>query len=88
MLLAGRVAVVTGGGRGIGRAIARRFAAEGSAVLVTARTEGEVRSVAGEIAALGGKSAYLVADVALEQDCSAIVAAARAAVGFLSTFWR
>jgi 2-hydroxycyclohexanecarboxyl-CoA dehydrogenase len=81
MMLAGRAAVVTGGGRGIGRAIARRFAAEGSPVLVTARTEAEVRSVAGEIAAQGGKSAWLAADVALEKDCAAIIAAAESQLG-------
>jgi meso-butanediol dehydrogenase / (S,S)-butanediol dehydrogenase / diacetyl reductase len=81
MLLAGRVAIVTGAGRGIGRGIALRFAAEGAAVLVTARTESEVRRVAAEIAGQGGKSAWLVADVAEEGDCSAIVAAAHNELG-------
>src|SRR5579864_5683083 len=81
MLLAGKVAVVTGGGRGIGRAIARRFAAEGAAVLVTARTESEIRAVVAEIAAQGGRAASVVADVARESDCARIIAAAEQQLG-------
>src|ERR1700685_1136331 len=81
MLLRGRVAIVTGAGRGIGRAIALRFAAEGAAVFVTARTESEIRGGAEEIAQQGGRSAWLAADVAMEEDCSAIVAAAERELG-------
>ncbi len=81
MLLKGQVAVVTGGGRGIGRAIARRFAAEGAAVLVAARTASEVQGVAGEIQKAGGHAAWLAADVSREADCARIVAAARASFG-------
>ena len=56
MLLKGQVALVTGGGRGIGRAIARKFAAEGASVVVTARTDDEIQQVAIEIQNAGGKS--------------------------------
>jgi NAD(P)-dependent dehydrogenase (short-subunit alcohol dehydrogenase family) len=83
MLLSGQVAVVTGGGRGIGRAIARRFAAEGASVLVTSRTEAQADSVAKEIQAQGGKAAYVAADVGREADCERIMRAAREALGLI-----
>ena len=81
MLLQGQVSIVTGSGRGIGRAIARRFAAEGAAVLVTARSAKEIEAVAGEIHAAGGRAAAVAADVAREADCQRIVNAARAQFG-------
>jgi NAD(P)-dependent dehydrogenase (short-subunit alcohol dehydrogenase family) len=81
MLLRGQVAIVTGGGRGIGRAIARRFAAEGASVVVTARSENEIREVVAEIEGAGGKAAAVQADLGREADCKKIVDGARAAFG-------
>ncbi|MFD8796313.1 SDR family NAD(P)-dependent oxidoreductase, partial [Streptomyces vinaceus] len=59
--------VVTGGGRGIGRAVALGFAERGARVALMARTAAQVESVAAEIEALGAESLALPADVADEQ---------------------
>jgi 3-oxoacyl-[acyl-carrier protein] reductase len=63
--LSGKVAVVTGAGRNIGRAIARELAAAGAAVVVNVRSnKAEADSVVSEIEAAGGKAAVHVGDVA------------------------
>jgi NAD(P)-dependent dehydrogenase (short-subunit alcohol dehydrogenase family) len=69
MLLKDQRAIITGGGRGIGRAIARRFAREGAQVLVAARTSAEVNAVAEEIRAAGGQAARVAADVSRQDGC-------------------
>jgi 3-oxoacyl-[acyl-carrier protein] reductase len=71
--LANQVAVVTGAGRGIGRAIALKFAAEGADVVVVSRTAENSEKVAAEIRALGRKAWAFAVDVA---DSAAISAAA------------
>jgi NAD(P)-dependent dehydrogenase (short-subunit alcohol dehydrogenase family) len=69
----GRHVLVTGGGRGIGEATARRFAAEGADVLVLSRTEAEVAGVAASIRADGGNAWHQVGDVARAADVDRIV---------------
>jgi NAD(P)-dependent dehydrogenase (short-subunit alcohol dehydrogenase family) len=73
MLLAKKVAVITGGGRGIGRAMALKFAGEGAAVMVAARTESEIEAVAQEVREAGGSAAAFPADVADEKHCERLI---------------
>ena len=70
-MLNGRVALVTGGGRGIGRAIALAFAKEGARVAVAARTQEQVAAVAEEI---GGGARALVCDVSSPQSVAEMFA--------------
>ena len=81
MLLEKKVALITGSGRGIGRAISLLFAKEGASVFLTARTEAELAGVAREIASQGGKVAYLCADLARTQDVERVFAKAQGMFG-------
>ncbi|MFI0088074.1 SDR family NAD(P)-dependent oxidoreductase [Streptomyces bobili] len=63
-LLAGKVAFITGAGRGIGAAAARLFAREGALVLLAARTESQLKAVSEEIRAAGGTADHVACDLA------------------------
>ena len=81
----GKVAIVTGSTRGIGRATALRFAREGARVVVTGRTEDAGRAVEEEIRAAGGDAVFVPTDLAREEDVVAMVATAMERYGALTT---
>lgn len=84
MLLQNKVALVTGSGRGIGRAISRLFASEGASVFLTARTESELKITTGEInsvspsnSSASTQAAYVAADLTRADDCARVFTEAR-----------
>ncbi len=70
--LSGRVAVVTGAGRGLGRAIAEGLAGCGAELVLCGRTESTLAEAAAAIAAAGGIAHHLTADVSQERDILAL----------------
>lgn len=72
--LQGKVALITGAGKGIGKAVAIALAKEGVHVGLTARTESAVKAVADEITALGVKAAFATADVSNRAEVEVAVA--------------
>ena len=76
-----RKVVLSGGGRGIGEATARRFAAEGAEVLLVARSIAEIEAVAASIVESGGQAWSHAGDVSVPGQVDAVVAAAQARWG-------
>jgi 3-oxoacyl-[acyl-carrier protein] reductase len=85
MRLTGRVAIVTGSTRGIGRACALRFAEAGARVVVTGRTADAGRAVEEAITAAGGEALYVRTDLADESDVVAMVDGAVDRFGTVTT---
>jgi NAD(P)-dependent dehydrogenase (short-subunit alcohol dehydrogenase family) len=79
--LKGQVAIVTGGGRGFGRAIAKRYAAEGAKVLVTARSKNQLDETVKQIRDLGGEAIAAGGDVANREEVSRVVSKAEEQFG-------
>jgi 3-oxoacyl-[acyl-carrier protein] reductase len=74
--LAGKTAIVTGAGTGLGRAAAIAFANEGASVVLCGRRKSKVDAVAAEISAAGGSALAIQADVSVEADVQRLVEAA------------
>lgn len=70
---AGKVAIVTGGSRGIGRAIAFMFAAEGAKVMICSRRQEAAEMVASEIRSVGGEGAAVRADIARRSEVEGLI---------------
>lgn len=79
--LSGQAALITGASRGIGEAAARELAKEGVAVLLAARSAGDIERIATEINASGGRADAITCDVSRYSDVEAAVERCRSAFG-------
>ncbi|MBS0494482.1 MAG: SDR family NAD(P)-dependent oxidoreductase, partial [Proteobacteria bacterium] len=82
--LTGQVAIVTGAGKGIGKACALALAQAGADVALTARTQADLDAVAAEITTLGRRAITVAGDISLESTMDAVVARTVAELGQLT----
>lgn len=70
--LTGKLAIVTGAGRGVGREVARTLAASGASVVLVARSEKQLRETQGLITSAGGEAQVLAADISIPESVESI----------------
>src|SRR5581483_10824537 len=80
-LLKGKVAIIAGAGRGVGRAVAEAYAAEGAAVALAARTASEIEQLASEIHARGGAALAIPTDISKTDQVERLFALAHHELG-------
>ena len=84
-LLKGRVAIVTGASKGIGRALSLRFAREGASIVCAARSGDLVKETAAQVVRAGGKAIAIAGDASLEADVARMVTAGVKEFGKIDT---
>jgi len=87
MRLENQVALITGGGSGIGRESALLFASEGAAVLVVDVVDGAGQDTVAAIESAGGQAQFAHADVSKDEDCASMVASCESAFGKLTVLF-
>jgi NAD(P)-dependent dehydrogenase (short-subunit alcohol dehydrogenase family) len=85
MLLQGRVAIITGASKGIGRALSTRFAREGARVVCAARSADLVKETVALVQKAGGQAVAVVCDASVEDEVRRLVATGREAFGKIDT---